>query len=94
MPTEEWDWEFRGSAQDTFEVLDAHQQDRLVSKLDEIVEDEWRTPDEYLEPLTGSPYSKLRIGSFRLACSCRHDEQLLRVYTIENRSSAYTADDD
>jgi mRNA interferase RelE/StbE len=91
--TDGWDWELGGSAQDTFERLDEHQQDRIVSKLDEIVADEWRTPDEYLEPLTGSPYAKLRIGSFRLACSARQDEQLLRVYSIEHRSGAYTADD-
>jgi hypothetical protein len=29
-----------------------------------------------------------------LACSARQDEQLLRVYSIEHRSGAYTADDD
>lgn len=91
---EDWDWEFRESAQDTFDDLDGHQQDRIVSKLDEIVGDEWRTPDEYLEPLTGSPYAKIRIGSFRLACTCLSDEQLLRVYSIEHRSGAYKADDD
>ena len=37
--------------------------------------------------------SKLRIGPFRLACSCRHEERLLVVYSIEHRSGAYTADD-
>ena len=93
MTDEEWDWEFRTSARDTFRSLDDHQQDRITSKLDDIVGDEWRTPDEYLEPLTGSPYSKLRIGPFRLACSCRHEDRLLVVYSIEHRSGAYTADD-
>ena len=64
------------------------------TKLDDIVGDEWRTPDEYLEPLTGSPYSKLRIGPFRLACSCRHEDRLLVVYSIEHRSGAYKPGDD
>lgn len=94
MASEAWDWELRESAYDTFESLDAHQQDRIVSKLHDIVEDDWRTPDEYLEPLTGAPYSKLRIGPFRLACECLHEEQVLRVFAIEHRSGAYTADDD
>ena len=91
--SEEWKWEFRPTAAQTFEELDTPVQTRVVAKLDEIVDDEWRTPDEYLEPLTGSPYSKLRIGPFRLAGSCRHEERLLVVYSIEHRSGAYTADD-
>jgi hypothetical protein len=29
---------------------------------------EWREPDEFFEPLTGDPFSELRIGQYRLAC--------------------------
>ena len=58
--SEDWTWKFASSALDQFEDLDPHVQDRIVSKLDEIVESEWREPDDFLEPLTGGPFSKMR----------------------------------
>ena len=58
----DWTWKFTPRAASQFGELDPHVQDRLVSKLDEVVNSEWRTPDEFLEPLTGGPFSKLRIG--------------------------------
>ena len=67
---------------------------RIVSKLDEVVESEWRDPDEFLEPLTGGPFSKLRVGQYRLACILDRSESVLEVHRIEHRSGAYTADDD
>lgn len=63
MPTEDnWSWTFAPRAAGQFDSLDPHIQDRIISKLDEVVESEWREPGEFLEPLTGSPFSKLRIG--------------------------------
>jgi mRNA interferase RelE/StbE len=94
MSESEWRWQFRAPARRTYDGLDEHAQDRITDKLDEIVNDQWRDPDDYLEPLTGAPYSKLRIGPFRLAAECDHDEQTLDIYTIERRGSAYKADDD
>uniref|UniRef100_UPI00351F2E0A type II toxin-antitoxin system RelE family toxin n=1 Tax=Halobacterium hubeiense TaxID=1407499 RepID=UPI00351F2E0A len=70
-----------------------HVQDRIVSKLDEIVDDPWREPSDYLEPLTGGPFEKLRVGQYRLACILDHDELALEIHRIEHRSGAYTADD-
>ncbi|NLV08301.1 type II toxin-antitoxin system RelE/ParE family toxin [Haloarcula rubripromontorii] len=90
----DWAWKFTPRAASQFDELDPHVQDRLVSKLDEVVTSEWRTPDEFLEPLTGGPFSKLRIGQYRLACVLDHDELVLEVHRIEHRSGAYTADDD
>lgn len=90
----EWTWQFRTPAKRTYDDLDAYAQNRITDKLDEIVTDRWRDPDDYLEPLTGGPYSKLRIGQFRLGVDCDHDDCVLDVYTIERRGSAYTADDD
>ena len=46
----DWTWKFAPVAPDQFESLDAHVQDRIVSKLDEIVDSEWREPDDFLEP--------------------------------------------
>jgi hypothetical protein len=50
--SEGWDWEFRPPAAQTFEELEIPVQTRIVTKLDEIVDDEWREPYEYIEPLS------------------------------------------
>jgi mRNA-degrading endonuclease RelE of RelBE toxin-antitoxin system len=95
MPSDDgWTWKFTPRSTDQFESLDPHVQDRIVSKLDEVVESEWRDPDEFLEPLTGGPFSKLRVGQYRLACILDRTESVLEVQRIEHRSGAYTADDD
>ena len=95
MPSEDgWIWKFAPRAADQFDSLDPHVQDRIISKLDEVVESEWREPGEFLEPLTGGPFSKLRIGQYRLACTLDHSTSVLEVHRIEHRSGAYTADDD
>ena len=93
MNETDWTWIFTQRAADQFDGLDPHIQDRIVSKLDEIVDSEWREPADYLEPLTGGPFSKPRVGQYRLACILDHDEMVLEVHRIEHRSGAYTADD-
>jgi mRNA-degrading endonuclease RelE of RelBE toxin-antitoxin system len=90
---EDWTWKFTPRAADQFDGLDPHVQDRIVSKFDEVVDSEWRDPENFLEPLTGGPFSKLRVGQYRLACILDHDELVLEVHRIEHRSGAYTADD-
>lgn len=92
--SDEWGWQFRSPAKRTYDDLDGHAQDRITDKLDEIVNDQWRDPDDYLEPLTGVPHSKLRIGQFRLGADCSHDARVLDVYTIEQRGGAYKPGDD
>lgn len=89
-----WIWKFTPRAAKQFDSLDGHTQDRIVSKLDDVVESTWRDPDEFLEPLTGGPFSKLRIGQYRLACTLDRAESVLEVHRIEHRGGAYTADDD
>ncbi|WP_222913731.1 type II toxin-antitoxin system RelE/ParE family toxin [Natrinema sp. SYSU A 869] len=90
---EDWTWKFTPRAVDQFDGLDPHIQDRIISKLDEVVNSEWRDPEDVLEPLTGGPFSKLRVGQYRLACTLDSDESVLEVHRIEHRSGAYTADD-
>jgi len=85
---------FTDPAEREYETLQPHEQERIVSKLDEIVADQWRDPSDYLGPLTGAPHSKLRIGAFRLGCKAVQPELILWVYTIEKRSGAYKPDDD
>lgn len=91
---DDWTWKFTPQAVNQFDSLDPHIQDRIVSKLDEVVESEWRDPDEFLEPLTGGPFSKLRVGQYRLACTLDRSGSVLGVHRIEHRSGACTADDD
>ena len=94
MASDDWTWKFTPQAVDQFESLDPHVQDRIVSKLDEVVESEWRDPDEFLEPPTGGPFSKLCVGQYRLACTLDRSGSVLEIHRIEHRSGAYTADDD
>jgi len=89
----DWSWTFTPRTADQFDGLDTHIQDRITSKLDEIVDSEWREPEEFLEPLTGGPFSKLRVGNYRLACILDRTNAVLEVHRIEHRSGAYTADD-
>jgi len=91
--SDEWRWAFTERATDQLDGLDPHAQDRIVSKLDEVVDSEWREPGDFLDPLTGGPFSKLRVGQYRLACLLDRDGRTLEVHRIEHRSGAYTADD-
>lgn len=54
MSNEEWTWQLRRPAKRTYD------------KLDEIVTDRWREPDDYLEPLTGAPTRNSASASFVL----------------------------
>lgn len=47
MGDEEWSWELAPTAEDDLAALDAHQQDRLLDTLDEIVSSPWRDPADY-----------------------------------------------
>jgi mRNA-degrading endonuclease RelE of RelBE toxin-antitoxin system len=90
-----WDWELTQTAQRQFDSLDEYAQERIDSKLDEIVTDQWRNPTDYLEPLEGAPHQKLRIGPFRLGCRAARSERSLYALTITKRGGdAYRGDDD
>lgn len=89
----DWEWQFSPRADDQFEQLGEETQRRIVSKLDEVVSSEWREPGEFLEPVTGSPFRKLRVGGYRLGCRLRREEHVLRVESIRKREGAYSADD-
>lgn len=94
MPSE-WDWELTDTARRDFGGLDQYARDRIASKLDEIVDDEWRDPTDHLAPLAGAPHDKLRVGSFRLGCRADRNERILYVLRIRKRGGdAYRGDDD
>jgi mRNA interferase RelE/StbE len=92
--SDEWDWELTTTANRQFDGLDEYARERISSKLDEIVTDQWREPTDYLEPLEGAPHQKLRIGPFRLGCRANRGEQVLYVLTLKKRGGdAYRGDD-
>ena len=90
----EWSWELTAKAQDDLAALNAHEQDRILDKLDEIVDSPWRDPPDYGEPLQSSSRKKVRVGEFRLAVTFRRSEQRMVVARIKRRGGAYKADDD
>lgn len=91
----EWDWELTDTGRRDFSQLDDHARDRIVTKLEEIVTDEWREPPEYLEPLQGAPHHKLRVGLFRLGCRSDRTAKILYVLRIRKRGGdAYRGDDE
>jgi len=90
----DWDWELSETAQDDLAALSPTEQDRILDKLDEIVDSPWRDPSDYGEPLRNSPYRKIRVGEFRLSAAFRNDDRRLIVARIKRRGGAYTADDD
>jgi len=88
-----WTWELAEKAADDLDALSPTEQDRVLDKLDEIVDSPWRDPPEYGEPLQNSPYRKIRVGEFRLSVTFRVEEQRLVVARVKRRGGAYTADD-
>jgi mRNA-degrading endonuclease RelE of RelBE toxin-antitoxin system len=93
MSETEWTWELASTAQNDIASLPSEEQDRILDKLDEIVDSPWRDPPEYGEPLRNSPYRKIRIGDYRLSVAFRQEDQCLVVARIKRRGGAYTADD-
>jgi mRNA-degrading endonuclease RelE of RelBE toxin-antitoxin system len=90
---EDWDWEFSPRAENQFAQVDSDTQQRIIDKLDEVVSSEWRDPDEFLEPLTNSPFQKLRVGGYRLGCRLYRESMTLRVESVRKREGAYKGDD-
>lgn len=94
MTSEGWIWELRPTAAASFDGLESEVQRRIVEKFDDIVTDEWRDPGEYVEPLSGMPHGKIRVGEYRLGARADREDSTLIVYDVEHRSGAYDADDD
>jgi mRNA interferase RelE/StbE len=90
---DEWSWEFSSRAEDQFEQLDSDTQQRIIDKLDDVVNSEWRDPDDFLEPLSNSPFQKLRVGGYRLGCRLLRDSKTLRVESVRKRDGACKGDD-
>jgi mRNA interferase RelE/StbE len=93
MSDDEWTWALASKAQGDLDAFTSDEQQRIIDKLDEIVDSPWRDPPDYGEPLQNSPHKKVRVGEFRLAVTFRRTEQRMVVARIKRRGGAYTADD-
>nr|WP_245756851.1 hypothetical protein [Halogranum rubrum] len=62
MSEGDWTWELTSTAQDGLSALSPSEQERILNKLDEIIDSPWRDPPDYGEPLQNSPHRKVRIG--------------------------------
>lgn len=65
--------------------LDPEVADRVLDKVDEATE--WT--EHRLEPLSGYPYHKLRIGDYRAIITWKRDGDVLRVEAVGYRRNVY-----
>lgn len=94
-PMSDWTWEFTDTAQRAIESLDDYARERVIENLDDVVDDEWREPTAYLEPLAGAPHETLRIGPFRAGVRTDPTEQDRSVRRRRKRGGdAYRSDDE
>ena len=63
MSDGDWTWELASKARDDLAALDPHEQDRILDKLDEIVDSPWRDPPEYANHFGTVPERKSVLES-------------------------------
>jgi len=89
--SEGWDWRLTDSAKRQFDSLDEYGRERLTSKLDDVIDDAWREPPDYLEPLSGVPHQKLRVGPFRLGCRATETHEFSGSSPLRSAAVTLTA---
>ncbi len=79
------DVEITETALDTLHGLDREPRERVVSKVEGIVD----FPEHYLDPLTDFPGYKLRVGDFRVIVDWDREADVLYVVAILERKHNY-----
>lgn len=79
------DVELTETAIETLRDLDDQHSDRIVSKLEDVVE----FPDHYLDPLTNVPGYRLRVGDFRVVVDWDRENGVLYVVAVLERKHDY-----
>lgn len=87
--TDAWTYRFTERARVELRSLDAETAERVVSKLEDVVGSEFREPTDWLEPLEGLPYHKLRVGEYRAILVVLRDDRVLEVHAVGHRRSIY-----
>ena len=77
--------EWTESGLDTLDALDPDIQERVLDKLEEI--EDW--PAHFLEPLSGYPYYKLRVGDYRVLIDWDRETDTLFVGAVAHRRNVY-----
>lgn len=79
------DIELTPQAEEHLERLDAERRERVLKKLAEARD--W--PDHRLEPLSGWPYHKLRIGDYRAIVTWDRGDERIVVEAVGHRRNVY-----
>lgn len=77
--------EYTEKALDHLEGLDPQVADRVLNKVDEATE--WT--EHRLEPLSGYPYYKLRVGDYRVIVSWDRSDDTIVVEAVGHRRNVY-----
>jgi mRNA-degrading endonuclease RelE of RelBE toxin-antitoxin system len=87
--SEGWDYRFTPQARDDLRALDEETAKRVVEKLEDVVTSTFREPPEWLEPLEGLRYEKLRVGDYRALVVLVRDDRTLEVHQVGHRRNVY-----
>jgi mRNA interferase RelE/StbE len=79
------DIEYTEQALDQLSDLEREAADRVLNKVEEA--GEWT--EHRLEPLSGWPYYKLRIGDYRAIVTWNREDDILRVEAGGHRRNGY-----
>jgi mRNA interferase RelE/StbE len=79
------DAEYTEQAINQLEDLENHVADRVMNKVNEATE--WT--DHHLEPLSGYPYYKLRVGDYRAIITWDSEKDILTVEAVGHRRNVY-----
>lgn len=85
-----WSWELSERAADGLDALAPETQQRVLDKLDAVVDDEFRAPPEFTDPLTNvGAWQSLRVGDYRAIVRFDHERRVVQVGAVGHRSSIY-----
>ncbi len=87
--TADWTYRFTEQARDDLRSLDEDTAERVVQKLEDVVESELREPPDWLEELESLPYHKLRVGDYRAIILLVRDDGVLEVHAVGHRRNIY-----
>lgn len=81
-----WDVMISKTAEERLNNLPQDVQDRIKIKLKNEVSE---NPDRHLESLENSPYSRIRIGEYRVIVKPLEKRREFRIHDVGHRSSIY-----
>jgi mRNA interferase RelE/StbE len=80
-----WIAQWSDTAKKQLKKLPKPIQKRILDKTDEVELEPFR----YLERLTGEPFSRFRVGDYRIIVNVINQQLLLQIIKVRKRSNAY-----